>query len=136
MTRVVEITEQQIDVNNALQQIRSEECGGIILFLGTTRSNNNGRTVTRLNYISHVEMSIHQLNKIVDKAIEKYSIKHVVVIHRIGQLKPGEISVIVAVSTIHRKEAFEGARFIIDELKKHVPIWKEEFYDNGKCWLK
>ncbi|MBI4243955.1 MAG: molybdenum cofactor biosynthesis protein MoaE [Planctomycetes bacterium] len=135
MTKKISTTSSKIDCNKLLKIVSDKTCGGIVLFLGTVRNYNNKRKVTKLRYTAHLKMALHQLRKIINVAEREYKLKHINVIHRIGILKPGEVSVAVAVSSSHRKEAFAGAKYIIDTLKHDVPIWKEEFYQDGKKWL-
>ena len=113
-------------------------------FTGTVRdfseSRDDGVTVTRvavkqLNYVCYKDMALKEMTEIKDKAMANFEINEVHIIHRIGELKPTEKIVMIAVSAAHRKEAFRACEFVIDELKKTVPIWKKEITVSGERWV-
>lgn len=109
--------------------------GGIDMFVGVVRDEDNGRGVTKLSYSAHptVETS---LREVVEKAIGQYPVHAVSAVHRVGDLEIGDIAVIVAVATPRRAEAFEACRQIIDDIKNTVPIWKHQlFTDGGSEWV-
>jgi molybdopterin synthase catalytic subunit len=123
---VAEVYESVADVPSA---------GGIALFSGVVRNNDEGRAVTELGYSAHPSVE-DRLREVVEKAIAQYPIKAVSAVHRIGDLKIGDIAVIVAVACPKRGEAFDACRQIIDEIKESVPIWKHErFADGGTQWV-
>lgn len=123
---VAEVYESVADVPSA---------GGIALFSGVVRNNDEGRAVTELGYSAHPSVE-DRLREVVEKAIAQYPIKAVSAVHRIGDLKIGDIAVIVAVACPKRGEAFDACRQIIDEIKETVPIWKHErFADGGTEWI-
>ena len=116
----------------ALQgNLRDEQCGGFAAFEGWVRNHNGGHAVTRLEYEAFAELAEKEGARIVQAAIEKFGVTRAACVHRIGSLAIGDIAVWVGVSAVHRDEAFRACRFIIDEVKHRVPIWKKEHYVNG-----
>ncbi len=109
--------------------------GGIALFVGVVRDEDEGRSVARLGYTAHPTVEL-RLRDVVDDAMTKFPIKAVSAVHRVGDLKIGEIAIIVAVACPRRGEAFEACRMIVDEIKATVPIWKNQrFADGGSEWV-
>ena len=106
-------------------------CGGYAAFEGWVRDHNEGHTVTRLEYEAFETLAVREGARIVAEAIEKFGVGHAACVHRIGDLGLGELAVWVGVSAGHRAEAFAACRYIIDEVKHRVPIWKKEHYANG-----
>ncbi len=94
-----------------------------------------GKTVTHLEFEAYAPMAVKEMRKIAASARDRFGLHGVALHHRTGDLAIGDVAVIVAVSSVHRKPAFEGCEFVIDELKKHVPIWKREFRGDGSHWL-
>ena len=105
--------------------------GGTVLFIGTVRNNHQGRRVVGLEYEAYERMAEAKLSEIEDEARKRWPIKRIAIIHRKGRLKVGDVSVVVAVSSGHRAEAFEASRFAIESLKRTVPIWKREMTAEG-----
>ncbi len=126
---MVKITESPLDINEALNHVQAPDCGGTTVFIGTVRNENNGKKVSAIEYTAFKEMAEKELGKIVEEAMSQWKLGKVYVAHRVGKLVIGEPSVVVAVSSAHRAETFEACRFIIEALKKTVPIWKKEFCD-------
>jgi len=111
--------------------------GARSVFEGTVRDTNNGHDVRKLEYECYESLAIKEGNKILSEAIEKFGLIDAFCIHRIGTLEVGETAVIVVATSGHRDEAFKGCRYIIDEVKSRVPIWKKEHYQDGETeWLK
>ena len=111
--------------------------GARSVFEGTVRDTNDGHDVTKLEYECYKSLAIKEGNKILGEAIEKFGLIDAFCIHRIGTLEIGETAVIVVATSGHRDEAFKGCRYIIDEVKCRVPIWKKEHYQDGETeWLK
>jgi molybdopterin synthase catalytic subunit len=111
--------------------------GARSVFEGTVRDTNDGHDVTKLEYECYESLAIKEGNKILGEAIEKFGLIDAFCIHRIGTLEIGETAVIVVATSGHRDEAFKGCRYIIDEVKCRVPIWKKEHYQDGETeWLK
>ena len=131
---MIEIIGEKIDVINLVQAVLTPEAGGIDIFLGTTRNHSKGKKVVRLEYEAYAPMALKLMNEIADEAKTRWGIHRISMVHRIGVVPITEASVAIAVSASHRKEAFEACRFAIDELKKKVPIWKKEIFEDGEVW--
>ncbi len=129
------ITEEPLSVESLYQQVQVPEAGGNCLFVGTVRNENKGKTVTHLEFESYIPMALKEMDKIAQSAQNKFELQLCAIGHRVGTCKLGEIAVIIACSSKHRKQAFEACQFAIDELKKHVPIWKKEFLQDGSYWV-
>jgi molybdopterin synthase catalytic subunit len=131
----VTVGEAAIDPAELLDEVGRPDSGASVLFLGTVRDNSEGKQgVTHLEYEVYSEMVESKIGEIVDEAVARWPILDVVVAHRAGVVEVGEASVAVAVSSAHRTDAFEAARFVIDELKQRAPIWKKEFWPGGSEW--
>lgn len=113
----------------------SPDSGGIDVFIGTVRDATKGKAVVRLEFEAYESMAIAEMEKIAQKAFEKWPVQKVLVHHRTGALDVGEVPVIIAVSAAHRSAAFEACRYIIDTLKQTVPIWKKEIFKDGEVWV-
>ncbi len=113
-----------------------EGVGGINLFLGATRPEVDGQKgeLVALDYEAYEEMAVGKIRELVNAADERWGVLRVVVLHRLGRVAVGEVSVIIGVGCAHRNEAFLACRYLIDELKKVVPIWKKEVYEGGARW--
>ena len=109
--------------------------GGVVSFVGTVRASNRGLNVQHLDYSSHAPLALRELERICDEAISRFGLYDARCAHRLGRVAIGEPAVVVAVAAPHRGEAFDGCRYVIDELKKRVPIWKKETTDDGSEWL-
>jgi molybdopterin synthase catalytic subunit len=107
------------------------DCGGFVAFEGIVRNINHGKGVLRLEYETYDALALKELQRICDFAGERFGLRYIRAWHRKGRLEIGESAVIVQVLSRHRGEAFEGCRYVIDQLKARVPIWKKEFYDDG-----
>ena len=110
--------------------VRSPEAGGLVVFVGTVRDNDDGRSVQRLGYSAHPTAEA-ELERVATVAAQRFPAVAVAATHRVGDLAIGDVAVVVAVSCPHRAEAFEAARWLIDELKSTVPIWKEQVFGDG-----
>ena len=132
---MVRLQTEPIRIDRLLEAALSDADGALALFLGTVRNHNQGRRVLRLEYHAYPEMSLRELERIESEATERFTISHVVVVHRTGELKIGEVSVAIAVAAPHRDEAFRACRFVIDTLKRRVPIWKKEYFEGGEVWI-
>ncbi len=109
--------------------------GRDLTFVGTTRENNVGRKVLRLEYEAYEAMALSEIRKLAAESGQRWKIARIAVAHRIGVVEIGETSVAIAVSAPHRAEAFEACRFAIDRLKEIVPIWKKEHFEGGEIWV-
>ncbi|KAK4780452.1 hypothetical protein SAY87_016558 [Trapa incisa] len=133
---LVEILEEHnlIDVVKYMNFVGSPQAGAVATFSGTTRDTFEGKTVLELRYEAYVPMAIKQMKTICESARSSWDLISIAVAHRLGPVPVGEISVFVAVSSVHRADSLEACRFLIDELKASVPIWKKEVYTNGEVW--
>jgi len=125
---------EPIDVDALLAQCTNPSDGAVVCFIGRPRNIDNGREVLYLEYEAHQSMAIKELTTIMQKALEQFTINDCIVVHRLGRVEVGQASVVIIVTAMHRKEAFNASQFIIDELKKSVPIWKKEYFKNGYQW--
>ena len=125
------LTEKPIDFAALTEAVRSTGSGAVVLFLGTVREMTDGRRTTALDYEAFGPMAESKLAEIEAEACRRWPLDRVAIVHRVGRLELGEISVAVAVSSPHRAQAFEAARFLIDTLKETVPIWKKENWRDG-----
>ena len=132
---LISITDKSIDVNKLLNYVSDNSSGASVLFTGTVRDHNEQNKVSKLHYETYQEMAEKILQEIENEVFAKWKINKFIAIHRTGTLKIGEISVAVAVSSEHRKEAFEACKFGIDSIKEKAPIWKKEFDESGAEWL-
>lgn len=107
------------------------DCGGYVAFEGHIRNTNHGKGVLRLEYETYDELAVKELRRVASEAAGRFGLKFVRAFHRKGALEIGEPAVIIQVLARHRGEAFDGCRYVIDQLKARVPIWKKEFYDDG-----
>ena len=131
------IVERAIDPAMLLAQVADDGNGASVLFLGTVRDVNDGRAVTGIEYSAYRSMAERELASILEEAAAQTGTRYIAVEHRIGELRIGECSVAVAVAHAHRGRAFEGARYVIEELKRRVPIWKREQYTDGtRQWVR
>lgn len=128
---MIEITKSAIDVQKVIESVVTPESGGIDVFLGTTRNHSKGRNVDLLEYEAYEPMALKIMNRIAEQARQTWEVQNVSLVHRVGKVPVGEASVVIAVSSAHRDEAFRACRFVIDELKRVVPIWKREYFDDG-----
>ncbi|CAL1521596.1 molybdenum cofactor biosynthesis protein MoaE [Chitinophaga sp. MM2321] len=118
-----------ITVQEALDFIHTPECGGEVIFAGTVRNHTKQQPVTKLFYECYEEMALLEMHKIAQQVQEKWDVKKLAMLHAIGDKYPGELAVVIAVSSAHRGIAFDACEYTIDTLKETVPIWKKEFFD-------
>ncbi len=125
------LTQAAIDTAQARRELLDSGAGGYVSFEGWVRDHNEGREVTRLEYEAFQELAVKEGERIVAAALLRFPVKHALCIHRIGSLDLSDMAVWVGVSSAHRGEAFDACRYIIDEVKHRVPIWKKEHYRSG-----
>lgn len=133
---LIEILEENhpIDMSKYINYVHSPHCGAIATFSGTTRDTFEGKEVLELRYEAYVPMAIRCLGSICSSARSSWSLNSIAVAHRLGSVLVGETSVFVAISSVHRSDALDACKFVIDEIKASVPIWKKEVYTNGEIW--
>lgn len=130
------LTETPIDTAAARREILDRRAGGYVSFEGWVRDHNDGQDVTRLEYEAFPTLAVKEGDRIVAEAMTKFPLQHALCIHRVGSLELEDMAVWVGVSAVHRGEAFDACRFIIDEVKHRVPLWKKEHYRSGNSgWV-
>ena len=134
------LSEERLDVQGAIADVSLPAAGGLAVFIGTVRASpgvaeNEGREVVRLEYEAHPKMAENRLTEIARDASERWEVIRVAAIHRVGACDVGEPTVVVACSAEHRGAALDACRWIIDEIKTTVPIWKREVYSDGSSWV-
>jgi molybdopterin synthase catalytic subunit len=130
------VTPEPIDAARLLGDCVSDDDGAALLFWGVVRNHNEGRAVSHLEYHAYAEMAERMMLQIGEEAIARFGVGGVRVVHRVGRLAIGEASVAIAVASPHRAEAYEASRYVIEELKRRVPVWKREGYVDGESeWV-
>jgi len=132
---MLRLTGEPIVLDELLAAVADPKAGAVVVFIGMTRDNNEGRNVERLEYEAYAGMAERELEKIAQQAHVRWPIARLAVVHRTGVVPIGMASVVIAVSSAHRGDAFAAARFTIDRLKEVVPIWKKEFFEGGAIWI-
>ena len=125
------IVREPIDPAHVLTLIGADQDGASLLFLGVVRDHNDGRSVGGVRYDTYEEMAAEVLSEIAGEAARSAGTDRIAAVHRIGELEVGEVSVAIAVSSPHRAEAYDASRYIIEEIKKRLPVWKKERYSDG-----
>jgi len=132
---LIQIADGPIDARGLVTRLQRGEDGAVVTFEGVTRNNSKGRRTIRLEYEVYRPMALEQMRAIVREIRAKWQIGRMGIIHRLGSLEIGEASVVIVVTSAHRAVAFEACRYAIDRLKKTVPIWKKEFFEDGEVWV-
>ncbi|MEW6744171.1 MAG: molybdenum cofactor biosynthesis protein MoaE [Planctomycetota bacterium] len=132
---MIRLVDEPIQINEIIEATATTEDGGVCVFVGRTRAAARGRRVVRLAYEAYRPMALAEIEKIVACARERFGVERLSAVHRLGDVGLGEASVVVVAAARHRDEAFRACRFVIDELKKTVPIWKNEIYADGSAWV-
>jgi molybdopterin synthase catalytic subunit len=125
------VSSEPIDVTAARKVVADHGCGALAVFEGWVRDHNEGQQVERLEYEVYRPVAEKEGARIIDEALERFGVSHALCIHREGLLELGDVAVIVCVSSPHRGEAFDACRYIIDQVKSRLPIWKKEHYVSG-----
>ena len=131
---VVRLTREVIDADGLIVEAKQGDDGAVVVFDGIVRNNSRGRQTLYLDYEAYEEMATKKMNGLAAEAIERFGIRHVSIVHRLGRLQVGETSVLIIVASAHRAQAYEASRWLIDTLKKTVPIWKKETFVDGAVW--
>lgn len=131
----IALVETPIDIPALLHAVSHPRAGGVVLFLGTVRDNARGQSVRYLEYEAYQTLALREMNRVADEATRRWPLLGIGIVHRLGRLEVGDVSVAIAVSSAHRREAFEAGRFAIDTLKQSVPIWKKEVWEGGEVWV-
>lgn len=129
-----EITREAIDTQQVLASLKRADDGAAVVFEGVVRNQTRGRKTLYLDYEAYEEMALQQMEALAAQSLTRFQIRDVAVVHRLGRLEIGETSVLVIVAAAHRAAAFDACRWIIDTLKRTVPIWKKEYFEDGAVW--
>lgn len=132
---MIELTAHPIDTAKVIAAAMAQQAGAVNVFIGTVRNQTAGKEVVKLEYEAYEPMAVAEIQRVMDATKEKWNLIGWAFSHRTGTLMPGEIAVVVAVSTPHRSDSFAACQFIIDSIKKSVPIWKKEFFQDGSHWV-
>ena len=130
----IRIVREPIITESVLRGVKRPEDGAAVIFEGVVRNNTRGRRTLYLDYEAYEAMALKQMEGLAQSARERFSVDGVSIIHRLGRLEIGETSVLIVVASAHRGAAFEACRWLIDTLKKTVPIWKKEYFEDGAVW--
>jgi MoaE-MoaD fusion protein len=131
---LVKLTRDCIVPHEVVPAMERPEDGAIVIFDGIVRNNSRNRRTLYLEYEAYESMALSKLGKLAEEAIKTFAIRNVAIAHRLGRLEIGESSVLIAVFSAHRAAAFDACRWLIDTLKRTVPIWKKEFFEDGAVW--
>jgi molybdopterin synthase catalytic subunit len=129
-----QIVKTPIPAQSVADSLKAPEDGATVVFEGIVRNNTRGRHTRYLDYECYESMAISEMEKLVQQALEQFKVRDIRLIHRLGRLEIGETSVLIVVSSAHRGVAFDACRWVIDTLKKTVPIWKKEYFEDGAVW--
>ena len=130
-----ELTTEPIDVGTVARRVVPRRCGATVTLDGYAREWTKGRRTLHLEYEAYAPMALSEMKRLVAEAHRRFAIGHVGIVHRTGRVEIGETSVVIAVSAPHRRAAFEACEWAIKELKRTVPIWKKEFFEDGSVWV-
>jgi len=128
------IVRERINTEKALKKIKRGEDGAVAVFEGIVRNQTRGRRTLYLDYEAYEAMALAQLESLAGEAFGRFGIREVAIVHRLGRLEIGETSVLIVVASAHRAAAFDACRWLIDTLKRTVPIWKKEYFEDGAVW--
>lgn len=130
------LSDHVLDTTALARELASASAGACVSFEGWVRDHNEGRAVRRLAYQSYAPLALVEGERVLAEAVAQFAIERAICVHRTGELAIGELAVWVGISAAHRDAAFAACRYVIDEIKQRVPIWKNEFYDDGDSgWL-
>lgn len=132
---MIQLTDEPIEIQKIIDGASNLSAGAVNVFIGTVRDNAGEKKVLWLEYEAYEAMAIAEIRKITEAALLQWPITGWAISHRVGTLKPGEVAVVVAVASPHRKESFTACQFIIDTIKAKVPIWKKEVFEGGEEWI-
>lgn len=128
------IVRDKIDTQQVLAEIKRPEDGAAVVFEGIVRNHSRGRRTLYLDYEAYEDMALKQMESLAAQALAQFEIRDVRIFHRLGRLQIGETSVLIVVASAHRADAFDACRWLIDTLKRTVPIWKKEYFEDGAVW--
>jgi molybdopterin synthase catalytic subunit len=128
------LTSEKIDTEAVVQGIKRPEDGAVVVFEGIVRNHSRGRPTLFLEYEAYPEMALKEMDSLIEQATRQFQIRDGIIVHRLGRLEIGETSVAIVVASAHRAAAFDACRWLIDSLKRTVPIWKKEHFEDGAVW--
>jgi len=128
------IVREPVNTPEVTERVKRPEDGAAIIFEGIVRDNTRGRKTLYLDYEAYEEMALGQMEDLASEAIAQFKVRDVAIVHRLGRLEIGETSVLIVVASAHRGPAYDASRWLIDTLKKTVPIWKKEYFEDGAVW--
>jgi molybdopterin synthase catalytic subunit/molybdopterin converting factor small subunit len=131
---LIQLTRDVIDAAPLIARAKHAEDGAVVVFDGIVRNHTRNRQTLHLDYEAYEEMADKQMRDLAKEAITRFAVRHVTLVHRLGRLNVGETSVLIIVASAHRAQAFDACRWLIDTLKKTVPIWKKETFVDGVVW--
>lgn len=132
---LIRVTPERLDPQAAIEAVRRDEAGAVDVFLGVVRNTNKGRAVGHLVYDAYPSMAEKTMRELAAEAVERFDLADAAVLHRTGRLEIGETSLLVAVSAGHRAATFEAGHWLVDEIKRRVPVWKKEVWADGEEWI-
>ncbi len=130
----IRLQREPIDMASLVAAVKEGEAGAVVVFDGIVRNNTRGRRTLYLDYEAYEAMALSQMQGLARDAQQRFGVRRIALVHRLGRLQVGETSVLIVVASAHRAQAFEACRWIIDTLKKTVPIWKKEWFEDGAVW--
>lgn len=130
----IEILDEVLSVNEVIAQIKAGSDGAVCTFEGIVRDHTRDRQTLYLDYEAYRDMALAQMQALAAEAVEKYKVRDIAILHRLGRLYISETSILIVVASAHRGAAFDACRWLIDTLKKQVPIWKKETFVDGAVW--
>jgi molybdopterin synthase catalytic subunit len=132
---VIRLVRDVIDIRKVADSLQKPEDGAVVLFEGVVRNHSQDKPVRFLEYDAYEPMALKKLEEIESRAKKEFEIRDIAIVHRLGHMDIGECSTVIVVASAHRGPAFDACRFAIDTIKKIVPIWKKEFYEDGEVWI-
>ena len=132
--RYSSIVREKINTQAVLAKLKQPSDGAAVIFEGVVRDNTRGRRTLYLGYEAYEEMALKQMDALAGQALQQFEIRDAAIVHRLGRLEIGETSVLIVVASSHRAAAFDACRWLIDTLKRTVPIWKKEYFEDGAVW--
>lgn len=133
---MIEVTERDFSIEEVAKGLRDDRAGAVVVFLGMVKGVNRGVKVNALQIESYKEMAEAKLREIRDEAIRRFGVLDVSIVHRVGSMRPGDNIVIISVSAVSRREAFEACSWALEKLKREAPLWKKEFTEVGERWVR
>ena len=132
---MISVTRNDFSVDEELKKLKKPSVGGIVTFVGTVRAESEGQHIDSIEIEVYPEMAVKQLATIREEAVSRFGVEDIRIVHRYGVLRVGDNIVLIVISASHRAAAFDACRYVIDELKKRVPIWKREYTSSGVRWV-